>query len=104
LACFFPVKPGKDGLPFPSQAVVLTPSGQYDTNKAKLERPLPCLDMTRFQRTSTRNSVTPSHRFPLTSLNATLHAITRLLRKSGNSSIAGDELLIAWASRSSLPS
>jgi hypothetical protein len=38
LACFFPFKPGKDGLPFPSQAVVLTPSGQYETNKAKLER------------------------------------------------------------------
>jgi hypothetical protein len=34
LACFFPAKPGKDGLPFPSQAVLLTPSRQYDTSEA----------------------------------------------------------------------
>ena len=40
LARFLPAKPGKDGLPFPSQAVSLTSSGQYDTNKAKLEIPL----------------------------------------------------------------
>ena len=63
LASFLPAKPGKDGLPFPSQAVSLTPSRQYDTNKAKLERPLPCLDMIR-----SRPTLTPEQRHALTQI------------------------------------
>jgi hypothetical protein len=77
-----PAKPGKGGLSFPSQAVSLTPSGQYDTNKAKLEISLPFQDMTRFQHTRIPNNVTHSHRFPLTSLSEILHAFTHLSRKS----------------------